>query len=211
MHYFETVEKSTLELLKKLMSDSQLDNFLLVGGTALALRLGHRMSIDIDLFSSQSFVADQITNHLRLHYNLQLDFIAENTIKGEINNVAVDLIAHQYPWIDNPEEINGIRVAGFSDIAAMKLNAISGDGTRLKDFTDIAFLSSQLSLKQTLEAYEKKYKSNPVIPLKALVYSDDINYNVPIKLRGERNFDWNKIEKRILDMVREPEKVFEKL
>lgn len=193
------------------MSDSQLEDFLLVGGTALALRLGHRMSIDIDLFSNQPFDADQIANHLRLYYNLQLDFIAENTIKGEINNVAVDLIAHQYPWIETPKKVNGIKLAGFLDIAAMKLNAISVDGTRVKDFTDIAFLSSQLSLKQMLEAYKKKYSSNPVMPLKALVYFDDINFNVPIKLSGKRNFDWNKIEKRILDMVENPEKIFEKL
>ena len=211
MYYFETVEKSTLELLKKLMGDSKLNSFVLVGGTALALRLGHRMSVDIDLFANILFNSSQMANYMRLQYEMQIDFMTENTIKGEINGVAVDILAHQYPWNESPEVINGIRLAGLSDIAAMKLNAISGDGTRLKDFCDIAFLSSKLSLTQMLNGYQQKYNSNPLVPLKALVYFNDIDFNVPIKLTGSREFNWNRIEKRILNMTNEPDKVFEKL
>ncbi|MFW5886115.1 MAG: nucleotidyl transferase AbiEii/AbiGii toxin family protein [Bacteroidota bacterium] len=211
MYYFETVEKSTLELLKRLMSDGQLNSFILVGGTALALRLGHRMSVDIDLFANTPFNSSQMANYMRLKYDMKIDFMAENTIKGEINDVAVDILTHQYPWIESPEVINGIRLAGLSDIAAMKLNAISGDGTRLKDFIDISFLSSKLSLTQMLNGYQQKYNSNPVMPLKALVYFNDIDFNVPIKLTGSKEFNWSRIEKRIVEMANEPDKVFEPL
>ncbi len=211
MYYFETVERSTLELLKKLMSDSKMNSFLLVGGTALALRLGHRISVDIDLFTRLPIISSQMANHLQLQFDMQIDFMAENTIKGEINGIAIDLLSHQYPWNESPEVVMGIRLAGLSDIAAMKLNAISGDGTRLKDFIDIAYLSSEISLNQMVMGYRKKYDNNPVVPLKALVYFDDIHFNVPIKLTGGQEFNWNRIKKRILEMVNTPDKVFGKL
>lgn len=211
MYYFETVERSTLELLKKLMSDSKLNSFLLVGGTALALRLGHRMSVDIDLFTSLPINASQMANYLRMQFDMQIDFMAENTIKGEIGGIAIDLLSHQYPWNESPEVVIGIRMAGLSDIAAMKLNAISGDGTRLKDFIDIAYLSSEISLNQMVMGYRKKYNSNPVMPLKALVYFEDINFNIPIKLTEGQEFNWSRIEKRILEMANAPDKVFDKL
>ncbi|MCF8359091.1 MAG: nucleotidyl transferase AbiEii/AbiGii toxin family protein [Prolixibacteraceae bacterium] len=193
------------------MGNNRLNSFILVGGTALALRLGHRISIDIDLFTTKPFNSSQMANLMRLQFNMQIDFMAENTLKGEIDGVAVDILAHQYPWNESAEEVNGIRLARLSDIAAMKLNAISGDGTRLKDFTDIAFLSSKLSLNEMLACYKQKYNSNPVIPLKALVYFDDIDFNVPINLTGNQVFNWDKIEKRLLSMVNEPDKVFENL
>jgi hypothetical protein len=106
--------------------------------------------------------------------------------------------------------IENIRLASFTDIAAMKLNAISGNGTRVKDFIDIAFLSSEISLNQMLIAYEQKYKSNPLMPLKGLLYYDGINFNEPIKMTGKDSFNWKVIEKRLKLMHKFPDKIFEK-
>lgn len=97
MLFKETIEESTLELLSKLMGDELLSNFVLVGGTALALQIGHRISVDLDLFTSQPFDAEELTDYLRTNYGFELDFISTNTVKGEINGVQVDCIAHQYP------------------------------------------------------------------------------------------------------------------
>ena len=58
------------------------------------------------------------------------DFIDKETVKGEIEGIKVDCIAHKYPWLKNPIEINGIRLAEYEDLAAMKLNAIVGNGTQ---------------------------------------------------------------------------------
>lgn len=104
-----------------------------------------------------------------------------------------------------------IRLASFDDIAAMKLNAIAGNGTRLKDFIDIAFLSCELSFSQMLEGYEKKYISNPIIPIKAIAYFDDINYNEPIKMAQDSKFNWGKIEKRLKSMQDHPDRIFQAL
>ena len=163
MLYKETVSQAALGLLNKIMSDEALDNFILVGGTALALQIGHRISIDIDLFSDVTFNENDLAEYLRAKYRFQLDFITKNTIKGEIDGIQIDFIAHQYPWINSPILAENIRTAGVLDVAAMKLNAIAGNGTRLKDFIDIAFLSDKIPFNKMLEAYESKYNSNPVI------------------------------------------------
>jgi hypothetical protein len=192
------------------MNDHSLKEFVLVGGTALALQLGHRISVDIDLFSSLPFDSVYLGDYLRLNYNFELDFIADNTLKGEMDGVQLDLITHQYPWLQKQHIFENIRLASFIDIAAMKLNAISGNGSRVKDFIDIAFLSSEISLNQMLLAYEQKYRSNPIMPLKGLLYYDDINFNEPIKMTGNNSFKWKEIEKRLKLMHKNPDKIFEK-
>ena len=208
MLFKQTVNKSTLELLTSLMKDKALSDFILVGGTALALQLGHRISIDLDLFSVSSFDQDKLADHLRNNYNFILDFISENTIKGEIQEIQVDLISHQYPLLEENES-EDIRLASLIDIAAMKLNAIAGNGTRLKDFIDLAYLSARFSLSQMLEGYGRKYRSNPVMPLKAIVYYDDINFDEPIRMAGENRFEWKLIEQRLQLMHKDPSRVFD--
>lgn len=72
-----TIDNTTLELLIKLMDDEVLKNFVLVGDTALALQLGHRVSVDIDLFSSTSFNENELADYLRTEYQFKLDFISK--------------------------------------------------------------------------------------------------------------------------------------
>jgi hypothetical protein len=208
MLHYKTVAKPTLELLNKLMNDNMLRDFVLVGGTALALRLGHRISVDVDLFTKFPFNAAQLSEYLQSEYIFSPDFIAENTLKGEIDDVVIDCIAHQYKWIEEPAPHNGIRLAGLKDIAAMKLNAIIGNGTRLKDFIDLAYLSTELSLNKMLWAYHEKYGSNSLIALKALLYFDDINFDEPILMANEKTIRWKRIEARLIEMVNSPDKIF---
>jgi len=129
---------------------------------------------------------------------------------GFINNVKIDIIAHIYPLIDEPFIAeNTIRLYSLRDIVAMKLVAISDNGKRLKDFVDIAFLSTQMSLNQMLEAYALKYKRGSTLhAVRGLSYFDDINFDVSIDLINSA-FDWKKIEKRIRAMIKYENKVFE--
>ncbi|MBV7530623.1 nucleotidyl transferase AbiEii/AbiGii toxin family protein [Chitinophaga sp. sic0106] len=204
----ETVSESTLELLKSLMKDEHLQDFFLVGGTALALLIGHRISIDLDLFTIAPFNEDAVLTELETNYSFQLDFQARNTIKGRIQEVKVDLITHAYPLVQPLTEEEGVRMASLKDIAAMKLNAITGNGTRLKDFIDIAYLSAYLPLADMLEAYSEKYSSrNPIMVLKALDYHNDIDFKEPIMmLDGE--YSWKKIKGRLDQMTLHPQKLF---
>lgn len=211
MLYKTTIDPSALELLIRLMNDDFLKDFVLVGGTALALQLGHRISIDIDLFSPASFNENELADYLRAKYNFELDFISKNTLKGEIDGVQLDCIAHQYPRINSLKIEENIRLSSLEDIAAMKLNAITGDGTRLKDFIDIAFLSCKIPFNKMLNGYKVKYNANPVIPIKALSYFDDINFNEPIKMVLNSKFNWGKIEKRLKNMQEYPNRIFKDL
>ena len=96
----------------------------------------------------------------------------------------------------------------LQDIAAMKLVAMSQNGTRLKDFVDVAFLSVKMSLKEMLDTFEKKYpKTNKVSAIKGMTYFDDIDFSAEIDLI-EGTFMWKKIEKRLNEMIKYPERVF---
>lgn len=205
----ETVNKPTLELLSRLFKDQKLTQFTLVGGTALALIIGHRISVDIDLFSEISFNQDEILEYLETKYQFVLDYISTNTLKGEIDNIKVDLISHRYPKVKSDLIIENIRLASLEDIAAMKLNAIIVNGSRVKDFIDIPFLSNYLSFHQMMEAFEHKCQTrNPVMVLKSILHFRDLNLDEPIKLM-DRNFDWELIENRLKYMVEKPDLIFE--
>ena len=211
MLHKETIDAATLELLKRLMGDERLQGFALVGGTSLALQMGHRISIDLDLFTEKEFEADELREYLEQNYHLQSDYLAFATVKGEVEGVQVDCIAHAYPWLKPFAVEESIRLASLEDICAMKLNAIAGNGTRIKDFVDVAHLSSRFSLEQMLKFYEEKYQANPLMPLKGIVYFADINKNAPVKMANGKPLDWKSIEKRLLLMEKFPQKVFPKL
>lgn len=208
MLHTETVAPATWNLLTRFMLDAKFSDFALVGGTALALQLGHRVSVDLDLFSENSFEESELSAYLVDRYGLKLDVLAKSTVKGEIEGVQVDFLAHPYPWVSTWREQDAVRLANVQDIAAMKLNAIAGNGTRLKDFVDVAYLSSCMSFAAMLQAYERKYQANVLMPVKALVYWEDVNFQEPIKMLGTLTYSWKKVEKRLLEMQRHPDKVF---
>lgn len=211
MLHKETVSTGTLELLNRLMNDAMFNHFRLVGGTSLSLQLGHRISVDLDLFTNESFREGDLTDYLRLNYAFTLDFLEKETVKGEIEGIKIDCIAHKYPWIDAPIQEDGIRLAGFDDLAAMKLNAIVGNGTRIKDFIDMAFMSNAITLNNMLNAFERKYQSNGVMALKALTYYEDIRFDEPIRMLDDKKFEWKRIEKRLAAMTKHPDAIFEEL
>lgn len=209
MLHKETVSAEFLNLLERLFSFPELNNFVLVGGTALSLRIANRKSIDIDLFSNAEFSEDGLNQFLReKNFEFQLQSRHKGSLLGYINNIKVDFLRHGYHWLSTPETIEGIRMASLQDIAAMKLNAISGNGTRLKDFVDIAYLSSFFPLSAMLDFCEKKYPDiNGVMALKSLSYFDDIDFSVDINYMDPK-ITWSKVKQRLLKMVQQPGKQF---
>jgi len=197
-----------LELIEQLCSLPFFNDFFLVGGTALSLQIGHRKSIDIDFFSIKSFDTLKFEEQLSSLYPFKKLYVEKNTLKGIINGVFIDIITHCYPFINPPVSEDKIRLASIPDIAAMKINAIITSGERLKDFVDIAYLSSFMSLNEIINAFLIKYpNSNPILALKALLFFNDINFNVEIALiNGQLN--WVKVKNRIEMMCKNPDKIF---
>ncbi len=203
MLYKKTVESTTLELLNNLQAKGYLKGFYLVGGTALALRIGHRRSIDLDLFSNFSFDVVQLLEKLSADFNFNLFFSAENTIKGSIDSVKLDILAHRYPLVAEPVVEEGIKFLSTQDIIAMKLNAISGSGQRVKDFIDIYYLLRKFSLEQMIGFYKEKYTQyNEVSVLKSLVYFDDIDFGDWPEMLTEQELKWDAVKNKLEKTVR---------
>lgn len=153
----QTVEPRTLELLKRIDSIDELKTFRLVGGTALALQYGHRQSIDLDFFTDADFDNEKILEAVENEGNVIVLNKTAKILQLGINGVKVDFVDYsRYKWLDEAIEENGVRLACDKDIAAMKVNAIMGRGTR-KDFVDMFFLLKHYSLTEILEFYKLKY------------------------------------------------------
>ena len=203
-----TVERRTLELLKHLQSLSEFSNFHLAGGTALALYLGHRKSLDLDLFTPYPFDTTRLEHFLVSKFGFQGDYSEQNTLKGRIDEVKIDCITHPYPLLQKPLEEEGIRLYSQPDIIAMKLSAIADNGSRLKDFIDIAYLSTQYSFQEMLGFYVQKFPtSSPLRPLKGITYFDDIDHEETIVML-EDTYSWQKIADRLQAMTTHQSKVF---
>jgi hypothetical protein len=202
------IKAATFKLIQKLQAHAALKGFNLVGGTALALQLGHRNSIDIDLFTNQEFNTNSLLTILRKDFKVEVIFTVENTLLTFVNKIKTDFITHNYPLVNPPITEEGITFLSLQDIAAMKLNAISNSGKRLKDFIDIYFLLEHFSLHQMIEFYTIKYPNfNPLIPLRAVGYFDDIDPEIdPPKLR--QPLPLKKIKDRIATSIINSKKVF---
>lgn len=205
----QTVTDSTLAIIKRLMADSQLQEFLLVGGTALALTIGHRHSVDIDLFTQNSFDSKALGQQLSTRYNATRMKTIKNGIFCSIGGIKVDLISHSYPEIEPHQVTEGIRMASLTDIAAMKLHAIIRSGERLKDFVDIYFLLERMSLSAMYTAYEQKYfpDANAGIARMALTDTSLVNLKDRIRL-FDREFDWDTTKLRLQQAIEFTQKIF---
>ena len=169
-----TVTESTLVLLKRLQQIPILCNLRLVGGTALALQLGHRNSVDLDLFGVNDKTLKQISNELNSKGFNVIPERESGTIKIIwVDGVKVDIVGSYHEWINPPIETEGVKMATLQDIAAMKLHAITGRGKK-KDFIDFYFLLKHFSLEQIIEFYQKKYPQNSLFfVIKSLSYFND--------------------------------------
>lgn len=173
MLYLETVESSTLELLKKLQRLPVLEQTRLVGGTALALQLGHRKSIDLDFFGTVDCEAEYLRESIAGMASLTILKESPHIHIYIVDGIKVDIVNYKYPWLDDVALEQGLRLASVSDIAAMKITAIIGRGTK-KDFIDIAFLLHHFSLEEILHFYAAKYNDSSVfMAMKSLAYFDD--------------------------------------
>lgn len=202
MLYKTTVEPGTLSLLKKLQEIPELKAFSLVGGTALALRYGHRTSIDLDLFGND---LDKEKIIAALKNEFSADFQYEQSpnkwvIFCFINNIKVDIVKFDHPIIAPIETTEGINILSSLDIAAMKINAVLGRANK-KDFWDIYELLHHFTLEEIIKAHQKKYPSQMLlisIP-QALSYFDEAEKSEdPVCLKG---YSWEEVKSGISKAV----------
>jgi predicted nucleotidyltransferase component of viral defense system len=151
------VEPATLELLKKICTLPAVENFALGGGTNLALRLGHRLSVDLDFFTYKPYQNSDIFQAITNAFPDALLLFEQNqTMMFNIGNVKVDFILYPFKWLYPFERMNGARLIALQDIVPMKLQALSNRFSK-KDFWDVAFLLDTFSLSEMLEIFKSKF------------------------------------------------------
>jgi len=184
----------------KLMNEETFEGFALAGGTALALQLGHRNSVDIDMFGHSEINSTLFYDKLSHFGEVTERQSSQNIYISEINKIKVDFVNYsRFSQIDEIIEIDGIRMFTPKEIAAMKLNAIAGRGSR-KDFIDLYFLLKTFSLEEMIDFYRQKYTdSSEFMMLKSLSYFEDADSQFEPQVFQE--FDWNECKKLILSEI----------
>ena len=146
--------------------------FYLGGGTALALRLGHRISQDLDLFANIESLDDDfrhsIIEKLRQDHAVK---VLRDSVFGlilEANGQAISFFSYGYPMLESTDLVSGVQIAGILDIGLMKMDAVAGRGTR-RDFYDLYFIASRVSLDELFAQSSKKYPTSRGFEMRVLV------------------------------------------
>jgi predicted nucleotidyltransferase component of viral defense system len=181
------------------MHVSSLHHFSLVGGTALALRYGHRSSEDIDLFSTEKFNHQEIISELEVKFQHRFVYKQENTQFGIfcfIDNIKVDIVHFPHLTIEAIEEMEQIRMYSNADISAMKIQAILGRAKK-KDFWDLNELLRHYSLQQLIDWHKRKYPSQMLaisIPHAISYFADADESETPVSFKEQT---WEGIKRSI--------------
>lgn len=183
----------------------ELNGFSLVGGTALALRYGHRTSVDLDLFCEEKFKHQLIIDALAREFGISFTYEGDNSPIGFfcfIENIKVDLIHYPHPVIHQGEVTENLKIYSSEDIAAMKLSAILGRGKK-KDFWDVDELLHHFSAEEIIEFYYQKFPNQILLismPQALTYFADAEESETPMSLKGQT---WENVKAHIQEKVRE--------
>lgn len=195
--FIHAINEETKRVFKKIASSKLAPIFYLAGGTALAIELGHRKSIDLDWFTPANFNASAVKETLSDLGNFMIAGESSGTIHGVLDNVKVSFFRYKYPLLYPLIDFKKINLADERDIAAMKIDAISSRGSK-KDFIDLFFLLKKYSLNELINFFSYKYKGleyNLLHILKSLSFFEDAEGDPePIMLAPVK---WEKVKKDI--------------
>lgn len=201
----EVINAKTKRLLETIAEIKEIKDFYLAGGTALALQIGHRQSIDLDWFSQKQVSIIRLKRSLSSLGDLTVESEDKETLNCSLNGVKLSFFVYPYPPLFSFIDFDGVKMADERDIACMKIDAISSRGSK-KDFIDLHFLLQKYQLRDLLDLFDKKYKNikyNRLHILKSLVYFEEAEDEPMPKMFLK--IAWlavkNKIKKEVYDIV----------
>lgn len=203
--HFKVLSKSQIKIIENL-SFLKNQGFYLAGGTALALQIGHRTSIDLDFYNLRTFNPEKILPLFNKNFNnFSVRQATTDTLILTINKTDLSFFYYPYQLIAPLKTFETINLTSIKDIAAMKIAAIVQRGKR-RDFIDIYYLLKKYSLKEIIKFALKKYPGyQQMLILKALIYFEDMKEEElerRIKV-FDKNFSWVKAKGEILKKTRE--------
>ena len=200
--HFDILDRKRVKILPKLKFLREF-GFYLGGGTALALQIRHRISRDFDFYTPDDFDPYVLSGKfIRVFKKIVPVHTAEGTLMVAVDNIEMSFFRYSYPLLRPLVKTEYVDLLSLEDIAAMKMIAIVQRGTK-RDFIDIYCLLKNLSLERLFDLTRDKYKVfNKYIGLRALAYFNDAEKEK--SGRGLTTFEkvgWDKIKKRIIDLV----------
>ncbi len=157
--HWQTITPAMREVLRFMGQQPFAKRFYLAGGTALALRLGHRVSVDLDFFSA----TDEITRPTRQEILTALTPLSPLTLEEadgnlllEVSGLHVGFFGYGYNLLEATDHVENVALAAIVDIGLMKLDALISRGSR-KDFYDLYFIAQQIPISTLLQLGETKY------------------------------------------------------
>ena len=200
--YFDILDKRRVDILPKLKFLRRL-GFYLAGGTALALQIRHRTSIDFDFYTPKDFDPKALFKRFKIIFKRIVSIhMAEGTLIITINDIGMSFFRYEYPLLKPLVKTEHIDLLSLEDIAAMKMISIVQRGTR-RDFIDIFYLLKKFSLDKLLKLTKKKYEVfNRYLGLRALIYFEDAEKDKSRKrLDTFEKIGWSRVKKAIIDAV----------
>lgn len=210
--FTKTLLPDTFRAIKLASSFPEIQSAYLAGGTSLALQVGHRISVDLDFFTREAFDQTILSDDLATHVGFIKTGTAKWTIWGNIGQTKFSLFYYEYPLLEPTVEFEGIRLAGLSDIAAMKIHAIEDRGTK-RDFIDVYFLAKTFSLSEMVDFYRKKYgisDDHMYLTLRALDYFEDAEKET-VMPKMLAPVEWESVKKYFQEETKKLAKEFLKL
>ena len=203
LEVLDSGQRGVMERMAAALAD---EGFYLGGGTAIALHLGHRTSIDLDWFTNE-----RIDDPLRLvarvrdgNITIQDTRTDKGTVHGTVNGVRLSLFEYRYPLLGPVARLegSGVPIAALDDLAAMKLSAIAQRGTR-RDFIDVHTLALEFRpLCEMLDLYRRKFDTEDTAHVVyGLSYFDDADAEQPPTML--RDSDWGAIKADFRRWIRE--------
>lgn len=204
MFHPQILTKNQFNILKNLELPEKY-GFYLAGGTALALQIGHRTSIDFDFYSQKKFDSSLIAKIIKDQFpQAKIISKAEDTLKAEIKKTQMSIFYYRYPLISQLKKFQRINIASIPDITAMKVAALIQRGTK-RDFIDIYFILKQYTLDKTISFAQKKYPGyQTILIMKSLIYFEDAeNEKYPRQIKVlDPDFSWEEAKDKIFAEVK---------
>lgn len=201
--HFEILDQERIKILPLLASFKQ--DFYLAGGTALALHLGHRDSIDFDFFTTEPFDTSKLQEKIETVFDghkINIFQLEKNTLSCTIDgNIKLSFFTFKNKLLKDLVETDFLNLASLEDILCMKLWSICTRSVN-KDYIDIYYLLKIIPLKDALEMCEEKMPTMYVsIFLKSLVYFDEMIFD-DVKMLPGFEVDFEKVKKFLIQEVK---------